>query len=156
MRTEAMKPLDRPMAWLALAALGAACLLAPGGASAQMMEDAWNFKQRDRAGLAVVQKQVDEGMFSRSSGSDEVSATAPPMTSTLLICGGDGGSQSSARANSSCIILNNATGDLTIGQDALGDQSADATSETVSTTTADEVTQILETGQDEGVAAAVQ
>lgn len=144
MRSDTMRPLGGPMAWLAAAAVGGAFLLAPGTAPAQMMEDAWNFKQRDRAGLAVVQKQVDEGMFSRSSGGVS-SATAPPMSSTLLICGGDGGSQSSATANSSCIILNNATGDLTIGQDALGDQSATAQSETSSTTTADEVTQILET-----------
>lgn len=121
----------------ALAFLG---VLAPSLASAQMYQQNWNFKSRDRAGLAVVMKQAESGMFNRSSSSS--AATGSSGSSTLLVCGGGGGGDtaSSATANSSCIILNNATGDLSIGQDSQGDQSANATTQS----TVDQVQQILD------------
>src|SRR3546814_4172507 len=49
------------------AALAAFGVLMPTVASAQMYDQSWNFKPRDRAGLAVVMKQAESGMFDRSS-----------------------------------------------------------------------------------------
>jgi len=132
---------------IGLVAFSAVVLLLPAVASAQMYERAWDFTPRDRAGLAVVQKQVESGAFSSSNGTISSGTSASGSNSTLLLCGGDGG-DSSATANSSCIILNNATGDLVIGQDAVGDQSANASSETTSSTVADEVTQILDSSNE--------
>lgn len=106
-------------------------------ATAQMTEP-WAFKTRDRAGLAVIQKQVDEGLYSRSNSSTGVVGSAGSAGQTLLYCGGGGGT-SSATSNSSCIILNNTTGNLSVGQDSQGDQSAETTSDT----TIGEVEEIL-------------
>lgn len=142
-----LAPCGTRVAAIAVLCVGMAAILSTT-ASAQMYEQAWQFKQRDRASLAVVQKQVEEGLFSRSRGSSSSgSSSLGSSSSTLLLCGG-GDSQSSAEGNSSCIILNNATGDLTIGQDATGDQSASANTETTTsnTTTADEVSEILNEG----------
>lgn len=106
---------------LILAGAALAVLAGTLPAAAQMSEDPWQFKRRDRAGLAVVMKQAEAGAFSSATAS----ATAGVASeTTVLMCGGGDGGTASATANSSCIILNNATGDLSIGQDALGDQSA--------------------------------
>lgn len=139
-----------PTALMVLTAAAFGLALA-GEASAQMFERPWSFKSRDRASLAVVMKQVEEGMFSRrseNSAAGNGGAVGGFNSSTLLLCGGSGG-DASATANSSCIILNNATGDLTIGQDAVGDQGASAASET-NTTVAEKVEQILDSGDGDG------
>ena len=122
-----------------IAAAAAGISLVAGTASAQMFEQPRQFKARDGAGLAVFMRNL-QGTPSNSvvGGGD----------STFLVCGGSGG-QSSATANSSCIILNNSdASSLGIGQDSDGNQDADATTESTtnnSTTTADEVSNILNT-----------
>lgn len=120
-----------------MAAAAAGISLLAGAASAQMFEQPRQFKARDGAGLAV---------FMRSLQGTTTSATTSGGDSTLLVCGGSGG-QSTATANSSCIILNNSDASaLGIGQDSDGDQGADANTEsTTTTTTADEVNNILST-----------
>jgi len=119
-----------------LALIAAGTSLIAGSAVAQMYEKPYGFQARDRAGLAVYMKNLDE---SRSKSSDASSAAA----STYLVCGGGGGGSTST-ANSSCIILNNSDAALGIGQDSLGNQDANSKVETTTTTTtADEVNNIL-------------
>lgn len=144
-----MKPTRKPndvriaVIGLAVAVAAAACgVLLPSVAAAQMYEQSWNFKSRDRAGLAVVMKQAESGMYGRSSSSGAVLGSSG-AAQTYLVCGGAGGAgdtASSATANSSCIILNNTTGDLSVGQDAQGDQTADAQTQS----TVDQVQNILD------------
>lgn len=118
----------------------------PERASAQMFEKAWSFQQRDRAGIAVIQKQVESGLYSRSGNSTgAVVSGGQAAGNTLLICGGGQGTSSST-ANSSCIILNNSTGQLSIGQDSVGDQNAN--SQTQSQTSIDQVENILSQNTD--------
>ncbi|MEM7122323.1 MAG: hypothetical protein AAF563_13650 [Pseudomonadota bacterium] len=97
-------------------------LAAPAGA--QMFERAYSNSNRDGLSSAVVMKQVDEGLFSPQQ----------PVVSSgggggdVLLCGSDE-SQSSATANSSCIIIGDgATAIIDMGQDSLGDQDANAES----------------------------
>ena len=95
-------------------------------ASAQMFEGAYQNNQRDGAGLAVVMKQVDEGMFSSNSGSQVVGGGG---SSEILLCGGDGseGSTSGATANSSCMIIGDgAIANINLGQESDGDQNANS------------------------------
>lgn len=116
-----------------MAAAAAGISLIAGAASAQMFEQPRQFKQRDGAGLAVFMRSLQGTNTSATAGGD----------STILVCGGSGG-QSTATANSSCIILNNSDASALIGQESDGDQDADANSEsTATTTTADEVNNIL-------------
>lgn len=117
-----------------MAAVAAGISLFAGAASAQMFEQPRQFKSRDGAGLAVFMRSLQTPTASAVAGGD----------STLLVCGGSGG-QSTATANSSCIILNNSDASaLGIGQDSDGDQDANASTEsTTTTTTADEVSNIL-------------
>lgn len=93
-------------------------LFAAGLAMAQpgQNQEAWSPAPRDRAGLAVVMGQAN-GDIDTSGGSGS------GASATTLVCGGGGGT-SSATANSTCIILNNATGSVGIGQDSVGDQGA--------------------------------
>lgn len=114
-------------------ATGAALLA--GSAMAQMYEKPYGFAPRDRAGLAVYMKNLDESRKKQSTTTSDVGSA------TYLVCGGGGGSASST-ANSSCIILNNSDAALGIGQDSIGDQGAESNTET-NTTTADEVANIL-------------
>lgn len=116
-----------------MAAAAAGISLIAGAASAQMFEQPRQFKARDGAGLAVFMRSLQGTNTSATAGGD----------STILVCGGSGG-QSTATANSSCLILNNSDASALIGQESNGDQDADATSEsTTTTTTADEVSNIL-------------
>ncbi len=119
-----------------VAAAAAGLSLLAGTASAQMFEQPRQFKARDGAGLAVFMRSLQGTSASSTAGGD----------STVLVCGGSGG-QSTATANSSCIILNNSdASSLGIGQASDGDQGADANTEsTTTTTTADEVSNILNT-----------
>ncbi len=120
-----------------LAALVAACVsLAAGSAAAQMSQKPYSFQARDRAGLAVYMKNLDESRNSSSS-----SSAANP--GTYLVCGGGSGGATS-QANSSCVIINNSDAALGLGQDSQGNQdSGSSTNTTSNTTTADEVSNIL-------------
>lgn len=92
-------------------------------ASAQMFEQPFKNRPTDRAGMAVVMKQVSSGMFDSRSTTTGSSAGS----STVLLCGGpDGGS--TATSNSSCIILGDgASGLINLGQASEGNQDAEAT-----------------------------
>ena len=123
------------IASLTVAAAAGACLLA-GAAAAQMYEKPYAPQARDRAGLAVYMKNLKEARRNDvlSNGGGDA---------TYLVCGGSGG-QSTATANSSCVILNNSDAQLGVGQGSKGDQDANAaTNTTTTTTTADEVSNIL-------------
>ena len=111
-----------------------------GTAIAQMFEQPYGFQARDRAGLAVYMKNLQE---SRSDNG----TVASGGEATYLVCGGGTGGATST-ANSSCIILNNSDAALGIGQDSDGDQNSDSNVETnETTTTADEVSNILNANQ---------
>ncbi len=94
-------------------------------ANAQMSSEPWGFTAQNRASIAALIRQVED------SGNGSSTATALQAGSSsfdTLVCGGDG--TSAATGNSTCIILNNATGAIEIGQDALGNQDADNTEST--------------------------
>jgi hypothetical protein len=120
-----------------LAALVAAGVsLFAGSAAAQMSEKPYSFQARDRAGLAVYMKNLEESRNNNSSDSTTAAAT-------YLVCGGGSGGSTST-ANSSCIIINNSDAALGIGQDSAGSQDSNSNVETTSTTTtADQVSNIL-------------
>lgn len=120
-----------------LAALVAAGVsLFAGSAAAQMSEKPYSFQARDRAGLAVYMKNLDESRRNNSSATSTGAAT-------YLVCGGGSGGSTSS-ANSSCIIINNSDAALGIGQDSQGNQDSNSNVETTTTTTtADEVSNIL-------------
>ncbi len=100
-----------------------------------MNNNAWSPNPSNRASIAALIRQVEQGEASGSIGS---AASANGVTQ--LICGtssGDGGlTSATSQANSSCIIMNNSSGDLNVNQDSIGDQSADAV--LTATTTIDE------------------
>lgn len=81
-------------------------------ASAQMKSEPWGFNPQNRASIAALMQQIE-----RPPNSD-----VAPVSADSLVCGGS--EKASARANSTCIILNNALGNISIGQDANGDQTA--------------------------------
>lgn len=81
-------------------------------ASAQMSHQPWTFSQQNRASIAALMQQTEHPEAS--------TAVSPGDT---LICGGGTG-QSSATANSTCIILSQATGDIQLGQDSQGSQTS--------------------------------
>jgi hypothetical protein len=62
-------------------------------------------------------------------------AGGPASSQTVLVCGEGEGGASASTANSSCLILNNVTGSISVGQDNLGDQSATNSPTSTSTTT---------------------
>lgn len=119
---------------LVTAATGASLLA--GSALAQMYEQPYGFAARDRAGLAVYMKNLQESRKNNNNSS------ASAGEATYLVCGGGGGSSATSTANSSCIILNNSDASLGIGQASDGDQDSNANTEST-TTTADEVSNIL-------------
>ncbi len=111
--------------------------LVAGSAAAQMSQKPYSFQARDRAGLAVYMKNLDESHNSSSNSSSGTDAA------TYLVCGG-GGAGSTSQANSSCIIINNSDAALGIGQDLQGSQDSNSSVDTTTTTTtADEVSNIL-------------
>lgn len=85
-------------------------------AHAQMNNQQWGFKPQNRASIAALMRQVEESENANAAQS----ASSDVDT---LVCGGGGGS-SSATANSTCIILNNSTAGLNVGQDSQGSQGA--------------------------------
>lgn len=88
----------------------------------------WGFSPQNRASIAALIKQVEEKPVTQSGyGYGSV---------TTMICGGD--SSSAAKGNASCILLNNSTGTIEIGQDSEGDQTA--TSDVTETTNNTETT----------------
>lgn len=112
-----------------LAAAGAAVLLAsaaPQLANAQQFTDPVDIGgQRNGAAIAQMIERVEER--------DETSGVAgsgggTTVESTTVLCGGGGreGTSSSATSNRNCIILNDANGEVQVGQDSAGDQTADA------------------------------
>lgn len=110
-------------------------------AAAQMYEQPWGFAGRSGGSMAIFMKQVDAGMLDGNSGSG---AAAVSGTTTYLVCGGEG--SAGARGNSSCIILNNSDAALNIGQEAVGDQTAENTVTQTQNNGADEVSEILDGG----------
>jgi hypothetical protein len=87
---------------------------------AQQFDQPWSFSQQNRAQLAVTMKQLKGGFG--QSGSSAGSATL-----TTIVCGGGA---ATSTANNTCIILNNATGQIETGQDSAGNQSATNSTET--------------------------
>ena len=108
---------------LATLASGVVILIISMGtaALAQMNNRPFGFQPRNGASIAALMQQV-ENQNSRSNGNGGVAAFE--SNTTTLVCGSDGAS--SAQGNSSCVILNNANADLQMGQEAQGEQSASA------------------------------
>ncbi len=105
---------------LCLALLG---VMTASPAFAQLFNNAWSFSGQNRASIAALMKQV-EGSANSGGVTSGAGATTP-------ICGDAGGGAdggaagaSSATGNSSCIIMNNSTGDIVIEQDSQGDQTS--------------------------------
>ena len=89
----------------------------PALSNAQVDNNPWGFTGQNRASIAALMKQIDDNKSSRSNvvasgGGDIVN----------LVCGAD--ATSSAKGNSSCIILNNSDAAIDLGQDSQGDQTA--------------------------------
>lgn len=123
-------------------ALIGTCLASP--AFAQLINNAWSFSGQNRASIAALMKQVEDGGSGNVSG-----GVVAGGGSTTLICGDAGGGAdggaagaSGATGTSSCIILNNSDGAIEITQDSEGDQTANNTQEQ---------TQNLEVGGEENV-----
>lgn len=121
-------------------------IAASGVAQAQnaRFDQPYQFQQTNRSNTAVIMKQVESGLLNPRNNTATTSNAGLDASSTVLICGGsDGGgsgeqSLSSATGNSSCVILNNSTGAISIGQDAQGDQGA-----TSNSSSADKVNEAL-------------
>lgn len=88
-------------------------ILLPTAAQAQMTQQPWSFAQQNRASIAALMQQTEH----------PAATVIPPAPGDTLICGGGTG-LSSATANSTCIILSQATGQIQLGQDSTGSQSA--------------------------------
>ncbi|MFP4098079.1 MAG: hypothetical protein ACLFP8_06760 [Alphaproteobacteria bacterium] len=118
-----------------LSAMAAPVFFISSQASAQLNEQPYRFKAQNRASIAALMKDVEN----RDRRSTTVTAAAIP--STTLVCGGDS-ADASAAGNTSCVIVNNSTGNISVGQDNLGNQDAD--SETTETTNVDETINVEE------------
>lgn len=123
--------LNRRCAAVAIALVGAAGLQLAGTAVAyaQMMES-YRFQSRDRASIAFAMRQVEN---ESNSNSNSGLVSQSPAAQTVLVCGeggGGGDTASSSTANSTCLILNNSTGQVSVGQDNLGNQDSNANTET--------------------------
>jgi hypothetical protein len=126
---------------VALLAAGAIALqsLGAAAASAQMFES-YGFAPRDRASIAFGMRNVEEG----GGTGGAVGGGAAQPSQTVLVCGsGEEGSAAGSTANSSCLILNNVTGSVEVGQDSLGNQNATNT-QTGNTTTNNTMSDALE------------
>jgi hypothetical protein len=110
---------------LGLTVLVAGALAAP--AAAQMMERPYDFGPRDRAGIAALMQQVEN---QRAPGPSSVSNTQIKSTTVLCGEGGTGGTGSTSKANANCIVLDDATGQVNVGQNSAGNQDANANSST--------------------------
>lgn len=87
-------------------------------AHAQMSNNPWGFQPQNRASVAALIRQVENG----KDGASAVTAIAATPSYTNLVCGSE--SKSSASGNTTCIILNNADGNISVGQDSQGDPTA--------------------------------
>lgn len=98
---------------------------APAAKADGLNNSSWSFSSQNRASIAALIKQVEDKPSSQSGyGYAGV---------TTMICGGD--SSPAAKGNASCILLNNSTGTIEIGQDSEGDQTATSdVTETTNTT----------------------
>ena len=105
--------LDIPVILLWAVAVAAGLFFGSRVANAQQYNQAWGFTTQNRASIAALMQQVE------GNGANTAAAQGGFDT---LVCGGDGAS--SATGNSTCIILNNATGNVEIGQDTEGNQDA--------------------------------
>jgi len=115
-----------------------ASLIVPSSVNAQQYNQPWSFGQQNRAQLAVVMRQMEDGGTSSSTGGTSSGATA----GTTIVCGGG---SATATSNNTCIILNNSTGEVLTDQDSNGDQNASNSTETTTAngTDADEVLSAL-------------
>lgn len=114
-------------------AIGIACGII-GMASpclAQMANNPWGFTPQNRASVAALIRQVENE--NRVIGLQQGSPSN-------LVCGSDG--KSSASGNTTCVILNNSTGQIEIGQESEGDQTATSTT-TTQTHASDDVLETL-------------
>ncbi|MFZ4761773.1 MAG: hypothetical protein ACOYK8_03035 [Alphaproteobacteria bacterium] len=107
-------------------------------AHAQMPNNPWGFQQQNRASIASLIRTVEKEKT--NSAAAAVTQLSTSSTYTNLVCGSDG--QASAKGNSTCVIMNNASGLLDVGQTADGNQSA-ATS-TSTNSKAEDVLQTLQ------------
>lgn len=111
-------------------------LLLISTSSAQMINNAWNFTPQNRASLANLMREVHTGTGT--------AATPAPQYNyvTSLVCGSD--AASSAKGNSSCVILNQTEASLNLGQESEGEQeSSNTQTQTNNTTGADAVLEAL-------------
>jgi len=109
------------------AGLGALLAGSPAHADDPLMgKSPWNFDPVNRAQLAVVMKQIEDG------------GGAGGGSGTTIVCGGTSGqggtggtgSGSSATGNSNCIILNDADGNIIdVGQVSDGNQTSGSSAE---------------------------
>ena len=96
---------------------------------AQSFKEPWGFASQNRAAIASMIRQVETEK--KSTGAVASSGT------TILTCGKG---EASSEANSTCIIMNNSDGILSIGQDSNGNQTTSNTKTQVqSTSSADAV-----------------
>lgn len=117
---------------IAAAAGGVLTAFIPQVVSAQMM-DSYRFQARDRASIAFGMREVENRQTPQQvTGAGGGGGGAGSLTQ--LVCGsGEGGSTAAgSTANSSCLILNNVTGSVGVGQDSAGDQNANANSQSPS------------------------
>jgi len=92
--------------------LGVTLLFCAGFAApalAQQISQPWSFTEQNRASIAALMQQTEN-------------PSAAAAASPTLVCGGAG--QPGATANSVCIILNQSSGQISLGQDSQGSQSA--------------------------------
>lgn len=88
----------------------------------QDRNQSWQFKGQNRASIAALIRDVEK------NGNGTAVSAVPVGGYTNLVCGKDG--QSSAAANTTCVILNNSTGTIDVGQDSEGNQTATNHTET--------------------------
>lgn len=114
---------------LSVSALAALSFAFVTPAAAQMANNPWSFQPQNRASVAALMRQVE-----KENGAAAVTQISSPPAVTNLVCGSDG--KSSASGNTTCVILNNAAGDIDVGQDAKGDQTASSATTTETNTPA--------------------
>ena len=96
---------------LGLTALGAA-----GVAHGQQYNQPWGFTPQNRAQMAVIMEQMENGGSGAIGG-----GVAGGVGGTTIVCGGG---SATAQANNTCIILNNSDGMISTDQVSDGEQSA--------------------------------
>lgn len=101
-------------------------------AQAQMNSEPWGFSQQNRASIAALMRQVEDVPVG-AEGASGVNADS-------MICGGG---EASASGNSTCIILKNAMGDISIGQDSNGNQTAKNRNEEIINETPSDIDDVL-------------